>query len=141
MLNHFHVNVFSRPKDKSATRSVRLGDVLLSAFEPGSITAFFPLTFEQAMDALGRLPRLDAEPDGFFVVAGQCDGQPWQVDGHLFDFDDRVHRVELHGSCPEETLDAILGCLDWPRTPLAFELVREGVAVDEPSFRRWARPS
>ncbi len=34
--------------------------------------------------------------------------------------------------------NALLGCFGWPQTPLAFELVMEGVALDEPNFRQWA---
>lgn len=122
MLYRFHVNLFA----------------LTDEVRPPAFTAFLPLTFEQALEALSKIPRLDAEPDGFFVVAGDHDGQRWQVDGHLFDFCDRLHRVELHGACPSPDFDALLGCFGWPQTSLAFELVREGVALDEPAFRQWA---
>ena len=88
--------------------------------------------------ALAQLPRIDIEPDGFFVISGDLDGKRWQLDGHLYDFGDRLHRVELHGDCPRESLDAILSCLGWPAVPLAFELVMEGVALDEASFRQFA---
>lgn len=127
MLNHFHVNIFAMP-----------AELRTSDGRPPLFTAYLPVTFEQTIDALSQIERLDAEPDGFFVVAGDHDGQRWQVDGHLFDFDDRLHRVELHGDCPREIFDAILACIGWPQTPLAFELVREGVALDEPAFRQWA---
>jgi hypothetical protein len=105
---------------------------------PPSFRAYFRVTFDQAMRALARLPRVDVEPDGFFVIAGDSDGQRWQVDGHLYDFNDRLHRVELHGQCPPAAFDAILACIGWPATPLAFELVMEGVALDEAAFRKWA---
>jgi hypothetical protein len=49
-----------------------------------------------------------------------------------------LHRVDLHGQCPRETFDAILACLGWPTTPLLFELVKEGVAMEETEFREWA---
>jgi hypothetical protein len=96
------------------------------------------VTFEQAVQALAKLPRLDVEPDGFFVVAGQHGDQRWQLDGHLFDFGDRLHRVELRGSCSPDSFEALLTCFGWPSTMLAFELVREGVALDETAFRQWA---
>jgi hypothetical protein len=103
--------------------------------------SYFEVTFEQAAEALGRLPRLDAEPDGFFLLNGEHEGRRWQIDGHLFDFADRLHRVELHGACPAETFDALLRCFGWPQTPVAFELVHEGVALDETAFRQWAAAS
>ena len=34
--------------------------------------------------------------------------------------------------------EALLACFDWPATPLAFELVKEGVALDEAAFREFA---
>jgi hypothetical protein len=110
---HFHVNVFAeRP-------------------------ASFAVTWEEAATTLERLPRMIFEPDGSFVVSGDdADGQRWQVDGHLFDFEGRLHRVELHGSCPPETFDDLLRCVGWPAQPLAFEMVREGVTLDEHELRR-----
>lgn len=105
---------------------------------PLTFHAFLPVTFEQALDALRALPRLDAEPDGFFVLAGGQGPTHWRVSGHLFDFGDRLHRVELNGDCPAESFDALLACFGWPSMSFAFELVAEGVALDEPSFRVWA---
>ncbi len=144
MLYQFHVNLFARDDDLHLSHAVDLRGLSLAALrrrdgEPPVFTDYLPLTFEQAIAALAQLPRMDAEPDGFFVVAGDHEGQRWQVDGHLFDFDGRLHRVELHGACPSETFDALLGCIGWPQTPLAFELVREGIALDERGFRSWAQ--
>jgi hypothetical protein len=82
------------------------------------------------------------EPDGSFVWAGESDGARWQVDGHLFEiyFDGRpeLHRLELHGQSPREVFDELLLCVGWPEARLVFELVMEGVALDEANFRKWA---
>jgi len=79
------------------------------------------------------------ESDGSWVWSGDDQqGNRWQVDGHLFDFDDRLHRVELHGECPPEQFDRLLACLGWPATELTFELVRAGTQLDEADFRRRA---
>lgn len=121
MLRSFHINVYARPDSFASNPSAR--------------DAFLPVSFEQALDALVQLSRLDAEPDGFFVVSGEADGRRWQISGHLFDFGDRLHRVELHGECPREAFDALLACFGWPATPLLFELVLEGVALEEAEFR------
>ncbi len=137
MLYRFHANLFAHPP-AAAGDPVTLRDLRLPTLRRGSFTALYDVSFEQALAALTKLPRLDAEPDGFFVIAGDADGRRWQIDGHLFDFHDRLHRVELHGECPPEALDGMLACFGWPATPLAFELVMEGVAVDEATFRRWA---
>ena len=137
----FHVNIFARPLYATDGDFIKLRGVELPTLRSQTFDAFFPLTFEQAYDALAKLPRIDIEPDGFFVISGDLDGKRWQLDGHLYDFGDRLHRVELHGDCPPESLDAILACLGWPQTPLAFELVMEGVALAEFEFRTFAAAS
>ena len=105
----FHVNVFARP---------------------------LACTWEEAAAALEQLPRMIFELDGSFVVSGGVGPTRWQVDGHLYDFDDRLYRIELHGHCPEGALDELLRCVGWPEAELEFEMVREGVTLDEETFRR-----
>ena len=87
---------------------------------------------------LVRLPRMVFEPDGSFVVSGDVEGRRWQVDGHLFDFAGRLHRMELHGACPPHAFDALLQCVGWPEETVLFEMVREGETVEEGEFRRRA---
>ena len=134
----FHANIFARPLQSAAGAPTTLRGLTLPTLRPQSFDAFFPLAFEQAYDALAKLPRIDIEPDGFFVISGDSNGERWQLDGHLYDFGDRLHRVELHGDCPPASLDAILACLGWPAASLAFELVMEGVALAEFEFRAFA---
>jgi len=105
---HFHVNVFGQP---------------------------FTCTWEQAAESLEALPRMIFEPDGSWIWSGGTQADRWQIDGHLFDFEDRLHRVELRGGCSEEAFDQLLTCFDWPQTKLAFQQVREGLTLDEKEFR------
>ncbi len=137
----FHVNIFALPPYAADGGPVTLRGVELPTLRSQTFDAFLPVTFEAAYDDLAKLPRIDIEPDGFFVISGDLDGRRWQLDGHLYDFGNRLHRVELHGDCPPESLDAILACLGWPATPLVFELVIEGVALAEPQFRLFAARS
>ncbi len=104
----FHVNLFAQP---------------------------FHCTWEQAAASLEALPRMMFEPDGSWIFSGGVGVERWQIDGHLFDFDNRLHRVELHGECPVEAFDQLLTCFGWPATPLIFEQVIEGLRLDEPTFR------
>jgi hypothetical protein len=138
MLYRFHANIFALPQHAKQGRDIELRGLALPTLQAQPFDAFFPLAFEQAIDALTQLRRLDAEPDGFFVIAGDHEGHRWQVDGHLFDFGDRLHRVELHGECPRSDFDALLRCFGWPEATLAFELVMEGVVLEEAAFRRCA---
>ena len=134
----FHANIFALPPHAAEGVPASLRGVELPTLRPQTFDSFLPVTFETALEALAKLPRIDVEPDGFFVIAGDESNQRWQLDGHLFDFGDRLHRVELHGDCPPGMLDAILACIGWPETPLVFELVMEGVALAEPEFRQFA---
>jgi hypothetical protein len=139
----FHVNVFVRPEQTSANppidlRGVRVTPLCAVDGRPLTFDALFSATFEEALSALAKLPRVDAEPDGFFVIAGGQGASHWSVSGHLFDFGGCLHRVELNGDCPAESFDAILTCFGGPSAPLAFELVQEGVALDGVDFRAWA---
>jgi hypothetical protein len=112
---HFHVNLFADPRQAS-----------------------FACTWEDAAKALEAMPRMIFEPDGSFVVSGGVRETRWQVDGHLFDFAGKLHRLELHGECPPESFDALLRAVGWPDQALCFELVREGTTVDEEEFRKLA---
>jgi hypothetical protein len=95
----------------------------------------FACSWEEAAAQLENFERMMFEPDGSWILSGGAHATRWQVDGHLFDFDDRLHRVELHGACPPADFDALLACFGWPQTQLVFEQVLEGVRLDEAAFR------
>ncbi|MCA9234979.1 MAG: hypothetical protein KDA44_05895 [Planctomycetales bacterium] len=139
----FHANIYALPEHAAPSEPLSLRGESLAPLRDGQgrppiFETFLPVTFEAAYDALIKLPRLDAEPDGFLVIAGDAEGRRWQLDGHLFDFGDRLHRLQLHGECPADALDDILRCLGWPDARLAFEVITDGVVFDEPTFRRYA---
>lgn len=141
----FHVNIYQRPSRLTLGERVELREIPLKRLceadgRPPTFDQFLPKTFEGTVDSLLQLPQIDVEPDGFFVHSGLVGGVRWQLDGHLYDFGNRLHRLQLHGDCPSDRLDAVLDCLARPRgeSSFAFELVREGVALDEASFRQWA---
>ena len=141
----FHINVFAKPREVSAGSNLTLRGVPVSTLnggESGGPPLFsdpLSVTFEDAQARLLKIPRMDVEPDGYFLVAGgEAEGNRWQIDGHLHELGATLHRAEMHGSCPTTVLDALLGCFGWPDRPLAFELVLEGVTVGEVDFRAWA---
>jgi hypothetical protein len=102
-------------------------------------TAALSVTFDSALAALARLPRMFIEPDGSFVWTGTtAEGDRWQVDGNLIDRGDVLAYVELKGCCPEEEFNSLLSALGWPQSPLVFQLTQRGVVLDEASFRRLA---
>ena len=140
-LHRFHTNVFARPAHTERGPEVAVGGRTVQTLSLAGrlLDARFPVSFEEAAEALEGLHRMDFEPDGFFVFSGEHEGARWQVNGHLFDFDERLHRVQLHGACPAEALDRLLRCFGWPETPVVFELEREGLLLDEATFRAWSK--
>lgn len=94
--------------------------------------------FEAALERLAALERAFVEPDGSFVWVGPGGQGRWQIDGNAYERHGRVLVVETKGNCPEEILDRFLTVWGWPGQDLAVQLVRAGVFVDEPTFRRHA---
>lgn len=114
MIYRFHLNLFGKP---------------------------FVSTWEEAAASLETLDRMIFEPDGSWIWSGSVGedfaaGDQWHVNGHLFDFAGRLHRVELHGWCPVDQFDRLLTCFGWPEVTLDFEMVREGLQLSEAEFRR-----
>jgi hypothetical protein len=101
-------------------------------------TTTFACTFEEAAAQLEQLPRMYHEPDGSFVWVSSQQDTPWQVDGNLYDRNDRLLFVDLKGTCPPDQFDKLLTAFGWPHTPIMFQLVREAVFLDETTFRKWA---
>lgn len=138
-----HANVFAMPEGAVPGPAVRLRGEPRPTLcgddgGPPRFLETLPVTFEQAQEALARLTGADCEPDGFFLVSGREGGRFWRLNGQLAEHAGRLHRAELHGQASPEVLDAVLRALGWPAARLAFELVREGVTLDEPTARGYA---
>ncbi len=95
---------------------------------------------------LERLERMYFEPDGSFVWTGEFDaaeandvaaGTTWQVDGVLYDRGGRLAYVEIKGGAPLDVLKRLLAAFGWPDTRLTFQLVREGIVLEEEAFWAW----
>jgi hypothetical protein len=106
--------------------------------DPASLSVPCGCSFEDAAAALAELPRMYCEPDGSFVWVSEQGEPSWQIDGNLYDRDQRLLFVDLKGTCPAHRFDELLRTLGWPETPLVFQFVREAVFVDEAEFRRVA---
>lgn len=146
-------NVYARPSaiaegPRRTLRGVELPTLTGPAGGPPLYLDVLPVTFEQMQESLFALPRCDCEPDGFFLVTGHtADGTFWRLNGHMQEHqpDDAdepsMHRIELNGECPAETLDTVLRAMGWPEAELVFELVQEGVALSEKDLRNYAAQS
>jgi len=139
----FHTTIHARPAEATPGMRVELAGHTVQTIDvdPTSLRVPCACSFEEAAEALSRLPRMYCEPDGSFVWVSPGNDPVWQVDGNLYDRDGRLLFVDLKGTCPAEAFDDLLRALGWPATPLLFQLVREAVFVDEAEFRRLARAS
>jgi hypothetical protein len=135
----FQAAIHARPPETAAGPSVEFRGLMLPtvAVAPGHEAAF-PCTFEEVAAALEQFPRLYFEPDGSFVWVAAQDEPPWQLDGLLFDRNGRVLYLELKGTCPAARLDAVLAVLGRSPDGVLYQLLREGVLVDDATFRRYA---
>ncbi len=135
-LLRFHVRVYARPAVLTADRPRRWGASQVTPLlaEQSDLLSSWPITFDQAADELGRLPRMFLEPDGSFVWVSSGE-RAWQVDGVLYDRGPQLAYLELRGSCDPAAFDELLKSLGWPATQFVFELVNEAILLDEADFR------
>ncbi len=136
----FHATLHARPTEPVETQAVELNGTTYQAItlSTEAIGTPFDVSFEQAYAALEQLPRMFIEPDGSFVWTSAAAGTAWQLDGVLYDRNGRLLHVDLKGTCPVEALEAFLAALGWPAIGVLFELMHEGVLLDEQQFRKYA---
>jgi hypothetical protein len=140
----FHATIHGRPVEALPGDEVLLGgNTFRSVQVPREVlgTTTFDRSFEAAAEALSALERMYCEPDGSFVWVSRQGEPAWQIDGNLYDKDQRLRFVDVKGHCPPAEFDRLLGALGWPATPLMFQLVHAAVFLDEAEFRRFAAQS
>ena len=133
-------SAFRRPRHASQIDIVSAHGIELACLDPSPLTRenLFEVRFDEVLARLTALPRMDAEPDGFFVRTGAEGGHTWKLNGHLFELEDWLWRMDLHGECPPDALDEVLAAVGWPAVGVVFQLVRLGVTVGEADGRRWS---
>jgi hypothetical protein len=139
-MQEFHITIHVRPNAVLQGDRIELqGAIVQTLRMPEQFQGNpFPLSFEEASEALQKLPRMFLEADGSFVwVSAQGSSPAWQLDGVLYDRKERLLFADLKGTCPAESLNQLFACLGWPATPLMFQLVREAVFLEEVEFRKF----
>jgi len=137
----FHIAIHARPAaaEDGETREVDGRSVRPLNVTAGDVTEPLGVTFDEAAQRLETLPRLFLELDGSFLWTAPEGPKVWQTEGVLYDRGDRLHYVEMKGSCPAEEFDQLLLGFGWPETPLAFQLMRQAVFLGEDAFRKFAQ--
>ncbi len=136
----FHATVHAKPSAATLGPPLDFGErsfptLMVDRETLGGVT--FSCSFEDAQFKLTKLGRMYCEPDGSFVWVSPQNELLWQVDGNLYDRNERLLFVDIKGTCPAEEFDRLLSCFGWPETPLMFQLVHEAVFLVEAEFRRW----
>lgn len=132
----FHCIVHRAPELKRCGPRVMVNGHEIEPLALSAPPPALPVTFDVAAQQLTAIEGLHLEPDGWFVWGRRSGGHRWQVDGQLTDGGERLEFVELRGRCPEEALDVLLAALGSAREEPLVQLVREGVYVDLPTFKR-----
>lgn len=136
----FHVTLHARPAEAHSDGTLEIAGRTITTLEvpPAATATCFRVSFEEASAALAQLSRLFIEPDGSFVWVSSSADAAWQVDGMLYDRDERLLYVDIKGTCPAEAFDQLLATIGWPETEVMMQLTREAVFVNEPTFREFA---
>jgi hypothetical protein len=90
----------------------------------------FDVSFEIAAERLQKLARLCFELDGSFVWAGRIDDEAWQIYGMLYDYGDRLQRMELQGICPLGNWRELLRIFERESRPQVAHLIDHHCFVD-----------
>ena len=107
--------------------------------DPTSLTQPFEVTFEQVGERLSRVERMFFEPDGYFVWSGDtAEGRRWQVDGVVYDRNDRLFYVEMRGTCPAAEFAQLIGAFGSPPGDLIFQIPQAAVYLDMANFLQYA---
>lgn len=97
----------------------------------------FPVSFDDAVAAINRLPNGYAEGDGSFGIVGP-EGV-WKLVGTLYEMQAGLRYVELMGWCPQATLRELLAALGVSEESCCFQMLRGGFFVSFAEFSRWNR--
>ncbi len=115
--------------------------ILASRLEPSQLSCPLSISFDEALERLDALPRMFTEPDGSFVWVGQDGSESWQMDGQLHDGATGLMDVEVKGTADRQSFSQLLDCFGSPSDLLVFQLVRDGVFLDQKQFTRWLWPT
>ncbi|HUY87889.1 MAG TPA: hypothetical protein VMV10_04055 [Pirellulales bacterium] len=137
---YFQITIQARPAEAKESAVAALGGNPFRTLDvpAAALGTPFAISFEGASEALLALERMFLEPDGSFVWVSASQERPWQLDGVLYDRNERLLYVDLKGACTLGEFNRLLAALGWPATSVMFQLAREAVFLEEAEFRRYA---
>jgi hypothetical protein len=104
-------------------------------------SAPFLVDFESTIQTWELWPRMYVEPDGSFVWVGESSAGSWQIDGNLYDRNDKLWYIELQGTITAKDWSALLDSLQLKATEavLSFAYNGEIVALADWLAVDWSR--
>lgn len=136
----FQITLHARPAEARSDGTLEIAGRTITTLDvpQAALANCFRVSFEETAAALAQLPRMFIEPDGSFVWVSSSADVPWQVDGMLYDRDERLLFIDVKGTCPARAFDQLLAAVGWPDTEVMMQLTREAVFLDEATFREFA---
>lgn len=123
------MHLMIHPADANAERGAvqRIGPLMRPTLRVSSQWAIpmLPLTFEEAMARLEKLPLAYTEPDGSFSWSG-AGPPPFQFQGLLHDRGERLSHVEILGHGDEQALTRLITVVAGDLKGLMIQSVRDG---------------
>ncbi len=102
--------------------------------ETSDLSDCLSVFFDDVLEQLQQWPRMFAEPDGSWVWVAEDASNGWQLDGQLHDGPTGLLAMEVKGHAPVACWEALLRTLAWPDRRILFQLIREGIYLDEQEF-------
>ncbi len=137
----WHLRIAGRP-----TNAVRAGDATILGYVVETLDlpkgpSPMSVNFENVADILSRYPNLHLEPDGAFtwgsVERRSQHERLWQLDGMIYDRENRIEYVELKGNCDRAAWEAFTQVLSGVEcVPLVVQWIEQGLWISEPDFRK-----
>lgn len=138
MVSHWHIAVYPSLPHAVPTQSAivdgQTGQAL--QIETKELNKTFDVSFDELFETLQNFERLFIELDGSFVWRGTSDDSPWQIDGIVFEKDDRVWYVELKGYCDHQSFNNLVSCLAGNESSFIVQSITEGTVVSGREFIR-----
>ena len=138
MVSRWHIAVYPSLPQEVPTQAAIVDGQTVEALqiEARELNKTFDVSFDKLFESLQEFERLFIELDGSFVWRGTSDDSRWQIDGVVFEKDDRVWYVELKGYCDHQSFNKLVCCLAGNESSCIVQSITEGTVVSGREFIR-----
>ena len=137
----WHLRITGRPENAIPGKNTAIFGQAIGTLQLPTGPSPMSVSFEKVAGILSRFPNLHFEPDGAFTWGSidrrSKDERLWQLDGMIYDRENRIEYVELKGNCDRATWEAFTQVLSGVEyRPLVVQWIDQGLWISEPDFRR-----